>query len=140
MSGGVSFSLGKELTSTSTPQSRNDFGPMPGEDQSHCVHYKVIAGIPMKHMKNLKTVAAGAAIAQVSPEAVFKADPDLLLFAGNEKDMKELIGRPGWSEMRAVRTGRVHAVNRAELLIPGPRTIDGIERLANIFHPPVATQ
>ena len=43
-------------------------------------------------------------IAQVSPEAVFKADPDLLLFAGNEKDMKELIGRPGWADMRAVRT------------------------------------
>jgi iron complex transport system substrate-binding protein len=80
------------------------------------------------------------AIAQVSPEAVFNADPDLLLFAGNEKDMKELIGRPGWSDMRAVRTKRVHAVNRAELLIPGPRTIDGIERLANIFHPPAATQ
>ena len=79
-------------------------------------------------------------IAQVSPEAVFKADPDLLLFAGTEKDMKELIGRPGWAEMRAVKTGRVHAVNRAELLIPGPRTIDGIERLANIFHPPTATQ
>ena len=79
-------------------------------------------------------------IAQVSPEAVFNADPDLLLFAGNEKDMKELIGRPGWSDMRAVRTKRVHAVNRAELLIPGPRTIDGIERLANIFHPPAATQ
>ena len=78
-------------------------------------------------------------IAQVSPEAVFNADPDLLLFAGNEKDMKELIGRPGWSDMRAVKTGRVHAVNRAELLIPGPRTVDGIERLANIFHP-IATQ
>ena len=43
---------------------------------------------------------------------MFNADPDLLLFAGNEKDMKELIGRPGWS-MRAVRTKRVHAVNRA---------------------------
>jgi iron complex transport system substrate-binding protein len=79
-------------------------------------------------------------IAQVSPEAIFKADPDLLLFAGNEKDMKELISRPGWSDMRAVRTRRVHAVNRAELLIPGPRTIDGIERLASIFHPPAATQ
>jgi hypothetical protein len=25
-------------------------------------------------------------------------------------------------------------------LIPGPRTIDGIERLANIFHPLAATQ
>ena len=49
-------------------------------------------------------------------------------------------GHTGWADMRAVKTGRVHAVNRAELLIPGPRTIDGIERLANIFHPPTATQ
>jgi iron complex transport system substrate-binding protein len=79
-------------------------------------------------------------IAQVSPEAVFNADPDILLFAGSEKDMKELFGRPGWTEMRAVLNKRTHAVSRTELLIPGPRTIDGIEKLANIFHPPVATQ
>ncbi|HEY6718075.1 MAG TPA: ABC transporter substrate-binding protein [Reyranella sp.] len=77
----------------------------------------------------------GGIIAQVSPEAIFNSDPDMLLFAGNEKDMKELIGRPGWSDMRAVKTRRVHAVSRVELLIPGPRTIDGIERLAAIFHP-----
>jgi iron complex transport system substrate-binding protein len=74
-------------------------------------------------------------IAQVSPEAIFNSDPDILLFAGSERDMRELIARPGWKEMRAVRAGRAHAVSRAELLIPGPRTIDGIERLARIFHP-----
>ena len=37
--------------------------------------------------------------------------------------------------MRAVKAGRAHAVSRVELLIPGPRTIDGIEHLAAIFHP-----
>lgn len=74
-------------------------------------------------------------IAQVSPEAILNADPDVLLFAGSEKDMKELIARPGWSEMRAVKNKRAYAVIRAELLIPGPRTIDGIERLAALFHP-----
>jgi iron complex transport system substrate-binding protein len=82
----------------------------------------------------------GGIIAQVSPEAIFNSDPDMLLFAGNEKDMKELIGRPGWSDMRAVKTRRVHAVSRVELLIPGPRTIDGIERLAAIFHPATPSQ
>jgi iron complex transport system substrate-binding protein len=76
-----------------------------------------------------------ATIAQVSPEAILNADPDVLLFAGSEKDLKELIARPGWAEMRAVRTGRAHAVSRTELLIPGPRTIDGIEHLAALFHP-----
>ncbi|MDI1283959.1 MAG: ABC transporter substrate-binding protein [Reyranella sp.] len=81
---------------------------------------------------------SSGAIAQISPEAILQADPDVLLFAGSEKDLKELIARPGWKDMRAVRDGRAHAVVRAELLIPGPRTIDGIERLAEIFHPRVA--
>jgi iron complex transport system substrate-binding protein len=74
-------------------------------------------------------------LAQVSPEAILNADPDVLLWAGSERDLKELIARPGWSELRAVKSGHAKAVNRAELLIPGPRTIDGIEKLAAIFHP-----
>jgi len=76
-----------------------------------------------------------AAIAQVSPEAILNADPDVLLWAGSDKDLRELIARPGWADMRAVKSGRAHAVNRTEILIPGPRTIDGIERLAALFHP-----
>ncbi|MBN9091035.1 MAG: ABC transporter substrate-binding protein [Reyranella sp.] len=74
-------------------------------------------------------------LAQVSPEAILNADPDVLLWAGSERDLEELIARPGWAEMRAVKTGRARAVDRAELLIPGPRTVDGIEHLAAIFHP-----
>jgi iron complex transport system substrate-binding protein len=74
-------------------------------------------------------------IAQVSPEAILKADPDVLLFAGSQKDLDELIGRPAWKDMRAVRDKRAHAVSRSELLIPGPRTIDGIEHLAVLLHP-----
>jgi iron complex transport system substrate-binding protein len=76
-----------------------------------------------------------ARIAQVSPEAILSADPDVLLFAGSERDLKELIARPGWSDLAAVRNGRAHAVPRPELLIPGPRTFDGIERLAALLHP-----
>jgi iron complex transport system substrate-binding protein len=74
-------------------------------------------------------------IAQVSPEAILKADPDVLLFAGSDKDMKELIARPGWVGMRAVRAGRAYTVSRAELLIPGPRTFAGVEKLAALLHP-----
>ncbi len=74
-------------------------------------------------------------LAQVSPEAILKADPDVLLFAGSDKDMKELIARPGWADMRAVRDERAFVVSRAEFLIPGPRTVDGIEKLATVLHP-----
>ena len=78
---------------------------------------------------------ASSTIAQVSPEAIFNADPDILLFAGSQRDLDELAGRAGWRDMRAVREKRAHAVSRPELLIPGPRTIAGIELLAALFHP-----
>jgi len=74
-------------------------------------------------------------LAQVSPEAILNADPDVLLWAGSDRDLKQLIAQPGWADMRAVKSRRAHAVSRVELLIPGPRTIDGIEHLAAIFHP-----
>ena len=80
------------------------------------------------------------AIAQISPEAVLKSDPDVLLFAGSDKDLKELIARPGWADMRAVRNGRAFTVVRAELLIPGPRTIAGVEKLAAVLHPTATTR
>jgi len=79
-------------------------------------------------------------IAQVSPEAILNADPDILLFAGNQRDLDELITRPGWRDLRAVKGKRAFAVSRSELLIPGPRTIDGIEHLAAIFHPEKAAR
>jgi len=76
-----------------------------------------------------------ATLAQVSPEAILNADPDVLLWAGRERDLEQLVTQPGWADMRAVKNKRARAVSRVELLIPGPRTIDGIEHLAAIFHP-----
>lgn len=69
-------------------------------------------------------------LAQVSPEAALACDPDLLLFAGAQAGLDELTRRPGWRDMRAVRAQRAVTVSRAEFLIPGPRTFDGIESLA----------
>lgn len=76
-----------------------------------------------------------ATLAQVSPESILRSDPDILLWAGSARDLKALIAEPGWADLRAVRDGRAFAVSRTELLIPGPRTIDGIEHLAALFHP-----
>lgn len=72
-------------------------------------------------------------VAQVSPEAVLAADPDVLLFAGTQAGLDELIQLPGWRDLRAVRQGRALTVSRSKFLIPGPRTIDGIEGLARVL-------
>jgi iron complex transport system substrate-binding protein len=79
-------------------------------------------------------------VAEVSPEAVLESDPDILLYAGSRRELDDLVARPGWNELRAVRSHRTYAVSRSELLIPGPRTIDGIEHLAAIFHPAAQKQ
>ena len=80
-------------------------------------------------------LAGRGAVPQVSPEAVLASDPDVLLFAGTRAALDELVRLPGWRDLRAVRDGRALTVSRSEFLIPGPRTIDGIESLARTLHP-----
>ncbi|MCR4522229.1 MULTISPECIES: ABC transporter substrate-binding protein [Bosea] len=75
-------------------------------------------------------------VAHVSPEAIVAADPDVLLFAGTKADLDALVAQPGWQLARAVRDGRAYTVARAEFLIPGPRTVDGIEKLAALLRRP----
>lgn len=51
-----------------------------------------------------------------------------------QKQMPLLEQRPGWRDIPAVRTGRVHPVDaNAYLVRPGPRVIDGLEMLADLF-------
>ena len=79
-------------------------------------------------------IAGRGAVAQVSPEAILASDPDVLLFAGTKAALDDLVQLPGWRDMRAVREQRAVTVSRSEFLIPGPRTIDGIESLARWLH------
>ncbi|AFK54128.1 ABC transporter substrate-binding protein [Tistrella mobilis] len=74
-------------------------------------------------------------LGRVSGEAVGRADPDRILIAGPPERVPALMQRPGWDGIRAVRAGRVDAVTRALLLIPGPRVVEGAEMLARLLHP-----
>lgn len=80
-----------------------------------------------------ENVSKGPRLSQISPEVLFSTNPDILLFAGSQKDLDELSSLPGWDKMKASKTGFVRIVSRSELLIPGPRVIDGVENLAKIF-------
>jgi iron complex transport system substrate-binding protein len=52
----------------------------------------------------------------------------------------QLLQQPGWSELPAVRHGRVFAVNaNAYFARPGPRVVEGVELLAHLFHPKLCT-
>lgn len=71
---------------------------------------------------------------QVSPEVILAANPDIILFAGGNDELSELSHSiTGWGDMKAAKMGFVRAVNRSQLLISGPRVIDGVEALSTIF-------
>jgi len=74
-------------------------------------------------------------VTQVSGEAVYRADPDVILVCGTPAQAQAIARRPGWGGMRAVRLGRVHAIERSLTLIPGPRIGAGVRRMANLLHP-----
>jgi iron complex transport system substrate-binding protein len=75
-------------------------------------------------------------------EQVAAADPDVLVAmpcgfdeAGARTQLDLVADRPEWRSLRAVREGRVVPVDANGCFSrPGPRLVDGIERLAKIFH------
>ncbi len=56
---------------------------------------------------------------------------------GAASQLEAIAGLPAWRRLPAVAAGRVAAVDANGLFSrPGPRLVDGVERLAELFHPP----
>ena len=80
--------------------------------------------------------------ARLTWEQIAVADPDVIVVmpcgfdeAGADEQIATLAGRSEWCELRAVRESCVYAVDANGCFSrPGPRLVDGIERLAAIFH------
>jgi ABC-type Fe3+-hydroxamate transport system substrate-binding protein len=72
-------------------------------------------------------------------EEVLKAQPEVILFTGMA-DASSLPARKnywrGWNMLPAVKAGRLLWIDPDLVDRPGPRLVDGLEQLANFFHPP----
>ncbi len=87
--------------------------------------------------------AAGERSAQTTWDAVAEVDPEMLLLMPCGFHLPETLAAwertrrpPGYDDLAAVRRGRVFALDgSAYFSRPGPRVIDGIELLAEIFDP-----
>jgi len=96
----------------------------------------------------LITLAGGKNIAsslpgwvKISPEFVAEAEPDIIIIPvgamnpGEESKIKEDISqRPGWSNIPAIKTQSIFIVNEDLFYRAGPRLIDGLESLYEIFY------
>lgn len=73
---------------------------------------------------------------QISPEALINADPDIIIYSKSgegPQQMGDYLQHPAFSTLKAYRQGHVYGVPSEEYHIPGPRVIDGVERLADIY-------
>jgi len=76
-------------------------------------------------------------------EELRRADPDVIValpcgfdLARTRREIAPLAGCDGWSELRAVRAGRVYLTDgNAYFNRPGPRIVESLEILAEILHP-----
>jgi iron complex transport system substrate-binding protein len=64
----------------------------------------------------------------VDAAEVARRDPQIILvsWCGKPADLALVRGRPGWDRISAVREGRVHEVDGATLLSPGPALLSGL--------------
>lgn len=71
------------------------------------------------------------------------ADPEVIValpcgwdIAKAAAELEPLTSRPGWADIKAVRTGRVYVTDGNQFFNrPGPRLVESAEILAEMFHP-----
>ncbi len=87
--------------------------------------------------------AAGAHSPWMQWDDLVAADPDTIVCMPCGYDLKKtraemhwLTGRAGWSELRAVREGRVFLADGNQYMNrPGPRVVESLEILAEVLYP-----
>jgi iron complex transport system substrate-binding protein len=85
----------------------------------------------------------GAYSVRIPWQDVLQWAPEVLVVMPCGFDLQKTVARtaqmsayPGWSDIPAVKSGRVYAVNaNAYFARPGPRIVDGTELLAHLIHP-----
>jgi iron complex transport system substrate-binding protein len=76
--------------------------------------------------RNIAGDATGSVL--FSTERLVQSDPDVILVVGAAADCAALASRPGMTELRAVRQGRVFALDRY-WLVAGPRMPQSVENI-----------
>ncbi|PYM96938.1 MAG: cobalamin-binding protein [Candidatus Rokuibacteriota bacterium] len=71
----------------------------------------------------------------VMPGVVVERDPEIILasWCGKPVDPALIACRPGWEQIAAVRAGRIHEIDGADILAPGPSLMVGLRRIHEII-------
>lgn len=70
----------------------------------------------------------------LSQEFIITENPEVIILAYMGQDIEDILKRPGWENVDAVKNGRVYNINSDLIFRLGPRIIDGMEELFNLIH------
>ena len=79
-----------------------------------------------------------SAYSSVASEVVIKRNPDCIILAymGNLSPIEQVMARPGWGNINAVKNDRVYNdINPDSLLRPGPRVAEAVEEFFKKLYP-----
>jgi len=70
----------------------------------------------------------------VDPGEVVRRDPQIILasWCGKPVDIEAIRARRGWEAVTAVKTGRIHVLDGADILSPGPSVLVGLKLIHEI--------
>jgi iron complex transport system substrate-binding protein len=74
----------------------------------------------------------------ISQEILLARDPDVILAPSAETEpmtIERLKARPGWSQLKAVRSGRIYLIDGDLVSRCGPRLVDALEIMARSIYP-----
>jgi iron complex transport system substrate-binding protein len=71
----------------------------------------------------------------VDPAEVIRRNPQIVLasWCGKPVDIASIGARPGWERVSAVTAGRIHEVDGADILSPGPSLLVGLRQIHEII-------
>ena len=100
---------------------------------------------PGSYIQDLIDLAGGTNIAataasaypQISLEEVLRADPEVIVLGDADYGTtpEQVVARPGWSGISAVKNKRVYGISDSLVSRPGPRVAEAASAYAKLLHP-----
>jgi iron complex transport system substrate-binding protein len=73
---------------------------------------------------------------QVSLELLLEKDPDFYIAIDHKKNTS-ISERPGFADLKAIKNNNYYRIEDDYVTLPGPRIIEGLEKVAGLIHPEI---
>ena len=79
-----------------------------------------------------------AAYVEITNEFVVASNPEIIVFTASSMastSVEDMTSRTGWKDIDAIKYNRIYTIDDDIVVRPGPRIVDALEQLAELFHP-----